>query len=141
MPVKVMPSGGPLPITVTLSWYKVSDGSDAADLSASQKTFVIVRPDGKRYLSVNLGWTAPLGEEPVGTLAATILGHPKATDGADYPQAMLSPAGSADGQIFVIDTYGAPAVVLVFTRTSGGGGALWKGADGTGAATATWMEG
>lgn len=106
------------------------------DLSASCSVVISGKPIWATRLFVNLGWVVTLGNEAIGALKAVILGDPAATAGADYSKAMLSPAGANGGNLFAIDLEGAPAVKLVYTRTSGSG--TWAGADSTGTPSYYW---
>jgi hypothetical protein len=141
-----MPNSGRFPdsssvnaLSVIPAWIKDSDGSDAADLSVTQHSSEFRRPRWATKACISIGWTAPLGEEPIGTLDIVVLGHVGALTGVSYPVAISSPAGSADGEIIMsVDIGGAPALKLTYTVTSGGTGAVWTGADGTGSPSITW---
>jgi hypothetical protein len=122
-----------------LFWYKDSDDSEAEDLSETQYSSQVKRPGWASKACLSIGWTAPLGEEPIGALMIKLLGSVSDASGVNYPLEIVSPAGSADGQIVVnIELGGAPGFYIEYTRTSGGTGAVWTGANGTGQPTITW---
>lgn len=127
MSLKTIPGDGPT-VAVPLTF------SD--DLSDDCSVVISGKPTWATKLFLNLGWVVTVGDEAVGALKAVILGDPAATSGADYPVAMLSPAGADGGNLFTVDLDGAPAVQLVYTRTGGSG--TWTGADSTGTPTYYW---
>jgi hypothetical protein len=113
-----------------------------ADLSASTRTKWIKRPPGAKKACIGIGW--PATGTPVGTLSIEVSDHGKpGVAGAAYPVAITTnPSGTANTLILDLIETAADAIAMVYTRTSGGTGAVFTDSSGVAGTLPqiTWME-
>jgi len=95
-----------------------------ADMSGDDATTPVARPAGTTKATVFISWTAPGGEEPVGTIVFHGLESVSASDSFTIPSTHSSPAGSAASQAVELYMYGAGALKVAYTRSGGGDGAV-----------------